>query len=79
MKVRRVLQHGQFFWNYNAVFLGKTLAGERIGLLPVDDRYLRIYIASYAIARFDTIPSPSRSCETKTTAISKKVARQHPD
>lgn len=54
MKVRRVMQHGQFFWNYNAVFLGKVLAGERIGLLPVDDRYLRIYIACYPIAHFDT-------------------------
>ncbi len=47
------MQHGQFFWNYNAVFLGKALAGERIGLLPVDDRYLRIYLGWYAVARFD--------------------------
>lgn len=53
LKVRRVMQHGQFFWNYNAVFLGKTLAGERIGLLPVDDRYLRIYLGWYPVARFD--------------------------
>ena len=54
MKVRRVMQHGQFFWNYNGVFLGKVLAGERIGLLPIDDRYLRIYLAWYPVARFDT-------------------------
>lgn len=54
VKVRRVMQHGQFFWNYNAVFLGKTLAGERIGLLPVDDRHFRIYLAWYPVARFDT-------------------------
>jgi len=54
MKVRRVMQHGQFFWNYNAVFLGKTLAGERIGLLPINDRYLRIYLDWYPVARFDT-------------------------
>lgn len=53
MRVRRVMQHGQFFWNYNAVFLGKALAGERIGLLPVDDRYLRIYLSCYPVARFD--------------------------
>jgi transposase InsO family protein len=54
VKVRRVMQHGQFFWNYNAVFLGKTLAGERIGLLPIDDRYWCIYLAWYPVARFDT-------------------------
>lgn len=54
MKVRRVMQHGQFFWNYNAVFLGKVLAGERIGLLPIDDRYMRIDLAWHPVARFDT-------------------------
>jgi transposase InsO family protein len=54
MKVRRVMQHGQFFWNHNAVFLGKVLASERIGLLPIDDRYLRIYLGCHAVARFDT-------------------------
>lgn len=53
MKVRRVMEHGQFYWKYDAVFLGKALAGERIGLLPVDDRYLRIYVAWYPVARFD--------------------------
>lgn len=54
VKVRRVMQHGQFFWNYNDVFLGKALAGERIGLLPIDDRYMRIYLDWYPLAKFDT-------------------------
>jgi len=54
MKVRRVFTHGQFFWNYNAIFLGKVLAGERIGLLRVDERYMRIYLAWYPVARLDT-------------------------
>jgi transposase InsO family protein len=54
MKVRTVFPHGQFFWNYHDVFLGKVLAGERIGLLPVDHRYLHIYLAWYPLARFDT-------------------------
>jgi len=54
MKVRRVFKHGQFFFNRHDVFLTKVLAGERIGLLPVDDRYLRIYVAWYPIARLDT-------------------------
>jgi transposase InsO family protein len=54
MKVRTVFPHGQFSWNYHDIFLGKALAGERIGLLPVDDRYLHIYLAWYPLARFDT-------------------------
>ena len=54
MKVRRVFKHGQFFFNQHDVFLSKVLDGERIGLLPIDDRYLRIYLAWYPIARLDT-------------------------
>ena len=54
MKVRRVFPHGQFFWNHDHVFLSKVLAGERIGLLPIDDRYQRIYLAWYPVARLDT-------------------------
>ena len=54
VKVRRVMQHGQFFWDYNAVFLGKALAGERIGLIAIDDRCQRICLGRHALARFDT-------------------------
>jgi len=54
MKVRRVFPHGQFFFQKHDVFLSKVLAGERIGLQPVDDRYQRIYLAWYPIARLDT-------------------------
>ncbi|MGH7972349.1 MAG: integrase core domain-containing protein, partial [Limisphaerales bacterium] len=53
MKVRRVFKHGQFFFNQHDVFLSKVLSGERIGLLPIDDRYLCIYLAWYPIARLD--------------------------
>lgn len=55
MKVRRVFPHGQFCWKHHDVFLSKVLAGERIGLLPIDDRYMRIYVAWYPVARFDTL------------------------
>jgi transposase InsO family protein len=54
MKVRRVFKHGQFFFNHHDVFLSKVLSGERIGLLPIDDRYHCIYMAWYPIARLDT-------------------------
>jgi putative transposase len=53
MQVRRVHEHGQFHWKYRDVFLSKVLWGERIGLLPVDDRFLTIYCAAFPIARFD--------------------------
>jgi len=54
MKVRRVYKHGQFFWEHHDVFLSKVLYGERIGLLPIDDRYYRVYFATTPIARLDT-------------------------
>ena len=68
--VRRVYPHGQFFWRGHDVFLGKALAGERIGLQAMDDRYWRVYFASMPIAYLDevknkiteTLPQPpSRS------------------
>ena len=54
MKVRHVFKHGQFLFDRHDVFLSKVLYGERIGLLPIDDRYQRIYLAWYPIARLDT-------------------------
>jgi transposase InsO family protein len=54
MKVRRVFKHGQFFWQHHDVFISKVLYGERIGLLPIDDRYYRVYFATTPIARLDT-------------------------
>ena len=54
MTVRRVFPHGQFQWKKQTVFLSKVLAGERIGLLPIDDRYLEIYLAWFPVARLDT-------------------------
>jgi putative transposase len=54
MKVRRVHQHGQFCWKHQDVFLSKVLHGELIGLLPVDDRYYRVYFATFPVAWFDS-------------------------
>jgi transposase InsO family protein len=52
-EVRRVYPHGQFFWKGHDVFLGKALAGERIGLRPLDDRYWCVYFAAVPIAYLD--------------------------
>jgi putative transposase len=53
MKVRRVQKHGEFQWKDSNVFLSCVLYGERIGLLPIDDRYYRVYFSAVPIARFD--------------------------
>lgn len=54
LQVRRVQKHGEFNWKHTHVFLSEVLYGERVGLLPIDDRYYRVYFASMPIARFDT-------------------------
>ena len=47
MRVRSVFGGGQFFWNYHHLFLSKVLAGERIGLFQISDRYWHIYFAAF--------------------------------
>jgi putative transposase len=54
VEVRSVWPHGQFFWKGHHVFLGKVLAGERIGLEPIDDRYWCICFGDFPIAWFDS-------------------------
>ena len=51
--VRTVQSKGQFHWKDGEVFLTQVLWGERIGLLPVDGRWYRIYFGPVALARFD--------------------------
>ncbi|MFZ0305447.1 MAG: hypothetical protein WAL75_22345, partial [Terracidiphilus sp.] len=53
--MRHVYPHGQFFWNNHDVFLTKALAGERIGLEPIDERYRCICFGAFPIAWFDTV------------------------
>jgi len=54
-EVRQVYPHGQFFWKGHDVFLTKALAGERIGLEPMDERYWCVYFAAFPIACFDSV------------------------
>jgi putative transposase len=53
--VRCVYPHGQFFWKGRDVFLGKVLAGERIGLEPIDERYWCVCFGDFPIAWFDSV------------------------
>lgn len=55
MVVRHVYPHGQFFWKGHYVFLSKVLAGERIGLEPIDDRYWCVCFGLFPIAWFDSV------------------------
>ena len=54
MTVRRVQAGGQFSWRHQEVFVSETLAGEPIGLEPMDDRWYTIYFADFALAQFDS-------------------------
>jgi transposase InsO family protein len=54
MQVRAVHKHGWFSWRKNEIFLSEVLWNERIGLLPLDDRYYRVYFMSVPLARFDS-------------------------
>jgi transposase InsO family protein len=60
MLVRSVRPHGHFRWKKHDVFLSEVLWGERVGLLPEDDRWYKIYFAQLPLARFD-----SWRCELK--------------
>src|SRR5271165_1375599 len=53
LTVRRVDCTGHFSWKHDSVFLSEVLEGERVGLLPIDDRYFTIYFAELPLARFD--------------------------
>ena len=55
MLVRSVHSKGQFRWKKrHDVFLSEVLWGERIGLLPIDDRWYTVYFAQVRLGRFDS-------------------------
>jgi transposase InsO family protein len=55
MLVRSVHAHGHFRWQKrHDVFLSEVLWGERIGLLPLDERWYTVYFAALPLARFDS-------------------------
>jgi transposase InsO family protein len=54
LAVRRVQRRGEFYWKHQAVFLSEVLESERVGLLPLDERYYRVYFDRFPLARFDS-------------------------
>jgi transposase len=54
LTVRRVRPCGNFSWKHEDVFVSEVLSGEPVGLLPLDERYYRVYFAAFPLARFDS-------------------------
>lgn len=50
---RKVCSMGTFKWNSQKLFIGQPLAGEYIGLEPVDERYQNIYYYNFLIGKLD--------------------------
>lgn len=53
MRVLSVRRKGHFRWHRQDVFLSEVLWGERVGFLPVDERWYTVYFAQLPLARFD--------------------------
>ena len=64
MLVRSVRHHGHFRWKKQQLFLTEVLWGERIGLLPENDRWFTIYFAHLPLARFDSQKLQVIPCKT---------------
>jgi transposase InsO family protein len=65
MLVRSIGHKGQMQWKKHEVFVSEVLWGERVGLLPIDDRRYRVYFAQIPLALFDSehgylLPLPTR-------------------
>jgi len=53
MTVRQVRNTGYFRWRGSLIFLSEALAGEPVGLLPLDDRHWAVYYSCAALAILD--------------------------
>src|SRR5260370_39657583 len=73
MLVRSVRPQGNFRWKKHDVFLSEVLWGERIGLLPEDERLFTKYFAHRPLAPLDSQKLPVtalRKTRTPDTAAS---------
>ena len=79
VEVRRVQPQGYFSWKHRYFFLSATLAGEVIGLRPVDERFYDIYFAAFRIGRFDSyqrtvLPLAKQADDFKVAAGEEEVS-----
>jgi len=54
MLVRSVRHKGEIRWKKQEVFLSEVLAGECVGLRPIDERWFAVYFAQFPLAHFDS-------------------------
>ncbi len=60
MVIRKVRPSGAMKWKGREVFVSDVLEGEPIGLLPIDDRFYRMYFMAVPLAIFDAHESTVR-------------------
>lgn len=53
--MRRVRTNGQIKWQGGLVYLSHVLRGERVGLVPQNDRFWTIRLGSVEIATLDQV------------------------
>jgi len=68
-----VKSQGQFRWKKQDVFLSEVLWGERVGLLPVDDRWYTVYFAhvpigNSTVSKLRMSPLPKAGVDYKADA-----------
>ena len=54
MVTRKVQKRGEFHWRGHKIFLTEALAGQVVGLDPIDDRYFDIYLVKVPVGVFDS-------------------------
>lgn len=64
-QVRRVADGGQIRWQVDRVFVAHALAGEPIGLEPIDERHWRVWFSFYPIGVLDSSKRTIRRPEPK--------------
>lgn len=65
--VRRVKTNGEIMWNGERVYLSKSLRGEPVGLMPVDERYWCIRYGPLHIGLLDSYAN--RTLHTPTLVL----------
>lgn len=51
--VRKVQQHGEFYWAGQPVFLGEALASQPVGLQPLEPGWSRVFFTHIPLALFE--------------------------
>ena len=52
-EVRKVVRHGVFSWKNQPIFVSKTLAGEWVGLIEIDEGLWRVYFSRVELGLLD--------------------------